>query len=174
MDMDAVAGLMFRADEVHAGEKASELPPLGAGRFFEWSSSSFWKEGEIETIFFLKRLSVVASERRDDGNFGGGEFGDEFLFVFQRGAAPSSGAVELGDDPRVVLQFHFIDAVDVARERATQVCCSRGERIFHPLQHHIRSEAGEICWCVLRHGSLRSARKTTALRGDFTAFAARG
>ena len=134
---------LLRADLVDAADEAADLEPFGARRLVAGAYADARKQGEADAVDLVQRASLRVGEGRDDGNFGGGEFAQEILFILEGGAGPAAGAVEFRDEEATVLEADFIDAVDVGRQRAADTRGAAAGGALGAIHDGVGRERGE-------------------------------
>jgi len=108
----------------------------------------------------VQRLAI-GGHRRHYGDIAVYELLREGVLLANGVIGPALGAIELGDDRRIVLDADLVDAVFVAIERKQMAVRAVAERI-HAVEDDVGRQRGEgmrrthgstTTWAVARHGN---------------------
>ena len=134
---------MRRPDLVEAREEAAEdleLPIIG----LVGGATAYLREhgapdpGTAADVDGAQRVAAY-HERRDGGNLERHQLGEVLMLRSQGRFAPASGAVELGDDARLVLERDLVDAVLERAQREHVPRCAAAVGL-HGVEHAVRRE----------------------------------
>ncbi len=111
LDARPVRRVARSAHRVHAPDGPTDAAPILGVELVERSPAHFREHGVVDPLDLAQGGPVADVDRRDGRNLGGRQVREERVLIEDRLARPAAGAIELHDQPPLVLQLDFIDAV---------------------------------------------------------------